>query len=472
MMEKEKQFNELAKQILAGVGGKDNVSYVTHCMTRLRFNIKDSSLPKDEELKTIPGVLGVAHSGGQLQIIIGQTVDQVYASICTLGGFSNSSPIQENLDKPKEKLTFKRLGNNILDALAGCLTPLIPLLVAASMFKMVVAIFGPGMLNILTEKSDLYTLLTFVGDAGFYFFPIFIAYTASVKFKTTTVVAMLLGGIMIHPTLVQIATDGLPFTVYGIPAQAQVYSSTVIPIILAVWVMSYVEKFFKTYLPNSLKTIFAPTFTIAIMIPLTLVVLGPAGNFIGQYISEGILAFGNLGGIAHLIAIGLIGALWQFLVMTGMHLLMITTMFMLFASNGSDNFVTLGAVAASMAVTGMCIGAALRIKNKEEKNLAWSYVIAGIIGGVTEPGVYGVAVKYKRPFLGLMAGGFAGAVYASLTGVTAYALVPVANFLALSSYAGGSTTNLINGIISGIIAIVVAAAITYFVGVETKGQVE
>ncbi|SER51189.1 PTS system IIB component, Glc family /PTS system IIC component, Glc family [Isobaculum melis] len=471
-MDKDKKLGELAKQILAGVGGKDNVAYVTHCMTRLRFNVKDSSLPNDEQLKAIPGVLGVAHSGGQLQIIIGQTVDQVYASICTLGGFSNSSPISENLDKPKEKLTFKRVGNNILDALAGCLTPLIPLLVAASMFKMVVAVFGPGMLNILTEKSDLYTLLTFVGDAGFYFFPIFIAYTASVKFKTTTVVAMLLGGIMIHPTLVQIATDGLPFTVYGIPAQAQVYSSTVIPIILAVWVMSYVEKFFKTYLPNSLKTIFAPTFTIAIMIPLTLVILGPAGNFIGQYISEGILAFGNLGGFAHLIAIGLIGALWQFLVMTGMHLLMITTMFMLFASNGSDNFVTLGAVAASMAVTGMCIGAALRIKNKEEKNLAWSYVIAGIIGGVTEPGLYGVAVKYKRPFWGLMAGGFAGAVYASLTGVTAYALVPVANFLALSAYAGGSTTNLINGIISGIISIVVAAVITYFVGVETKGQVE
>ncbi|MBP2098208.1 PTS transporter subunit EIIC [Enterococcus rivorum] len=471
-MDKNKQYEQLASQILASIGGKDNISYVTHCMTRLRFNIKDNSLVQEKTLTSIPGVLGVARSGGQLQIIIGQTVEQVYTSLCQIGGFEYSTPIQENLDTPKEKLTLKKVGNKILDALAGCLTPLIPLLVAASMFKMLVAVLGPGMLNLIAEGSDLFTLLTFVGDAGFYFFPIFIAYTASKKFHVTTVVAMFLGGIMIHPTFVQLVTDGKNFSVYGIPAQPQLYASTVIPIIFSVWIMSYVEKFFKKHLPTTLKTIFAPTLTIAVMIPLTLIIIGPAGNFAGNYLTEGILAFGNLGGIAHLLAIGLVGALWQFLVMTGMHLLMITTMIMLFSANGSDNFVTLGAVAASMAVTGMCLGAALRIKNSEERNLAWSYVIAGIIGGVTEPGMYGVAVKYRRPFVGLMAGGFAGAVYASITGVTAYALVPVANFLALSAYAGGSTINLINGVISGLIAILVSAIVTYLIGVEQKGQVK
>lgn len=467
-MSQENKYNELASKILAGVGGKDNVSYVTHCMTRLRFNVKDNSLPKDDELKAIPGVLGVVRSGGQLQIIIGQTVDHVYDSLAKIGNFQTSSPLSGDLDKPKEKLTLKSIGNNILNALAGCLTPLIPLMVAASMFKMLVAVLGPGMLNVLTAESDLYTLFTFVGDAGFYFFPIFIAYTASVKFKVTSVVAMLLGGIMIHPTLIQLVTEGRPFTVYGVPAQIQNYSSTVIPIILAVWIMSYVERFFKKHIPSSLKTIFAPTLTIAVMIPLTLIVLGPIGNFVGNYISQGILAFGNLGGFGQLLAIGLIGALWQFLVMTGMHLVMITTMIMVFSTTGSDNLVTLGAVSASMAVTGMCLGAALSIKNKEEKALAWGYVIAAIIGGVTEPGVYGVAVKYKRPFIGLMVGGFAGGVYAALTGVTAYTMVPVANFLALTAYVGGSTGNLINGVISGLIAVVVSAVVTYLAGAEKK----
>ena len=467
-MSQENKYNELASKILAGVGGKDNVSYVTHCMTRLRFNIKDNSLPKDDELKAIPGVLGVVHSGGQLQVIVGQTVDQVYNNLVKIGNFQTSTPLSENLDKPKEKMTLKKIGSNIMDALAGCLTPLIPLLVAASMFKMLVAVLGPGMLNVLAADSDLYALFTFVGDAGFYFFPIFIAYTASVKFKVTSVIAMFLGGIIIHPTLIQFVTEGRPFTVYGIPAQIQNYSSTVIPIILSVWIMSYVERFFKKYIPSALKTIFAPTLTIAVMIPLTLVVLGPIGNFVGNYISQGILAFGNLGGIGQILAVGLIGALWQFLVMTGMHLVMITTMIVIFTTTGSDNLVMLGAVSASMAVTGMCLGAALSIRNKEEKSLAWSYVIAAFIGGVTEPGLYGIAVKYKRPFIGLIAGGFAGGVYASLTGVTAYAMVPVANFLALTSYAGGSTGNLINGIISGAIALGVSAVVTYLVGAEKK----
>lgn len=467
-MSQENKYNELANKILASVGGKDNVSYVTHCMTRLRFNIKDNSLPKDDELKAIPGVLGVVRSGGQLQIIIGQTVEHVYNNLVKIGNFETSSPLSEDLDKPKEKLTLKKIGSNILDALAGCLTPLIPLLVAASMFKMLVAVLGPGMLNVLTAESDLYTLFTFVGDAGFYFFPIFIAYTASVKFKVTSVIAMFLGGIIIHPTLIQFVTEGRPFTVYGIPAQIQNYSSTVIPIILSVWIMSYVERFFKKHIPSALKTIFAPTLTIAVMIPLSLIVLGPLGNFVGNYISQGILAFGNLGGIGQILAIGLIGALWQFLVMTGMHIVMITTMIMVFTTSGSDNLVTLGAVSASMAVTGMCLGAALSIKNKEDKSLAWSYVIAAFIGGVTEPGLYGIAVKYKRPFIGLMAGGFAGGIYAAMTGVTAYAMVPVANFLALTAYAGGSTGNLINGIISGLIAVVVSAVVTYLAGAEKK----
>ncbi|MCG0904913.1 PTS system, beta-glucosides-specific EIIBC component [Lactiplantibacillus plantarum] len=154
--------------------------------------------------------------------------------------------------------------------------------------------------------------------------------------------------------------------------------------------------------------------------------------------------------------------------MTGMHLLMLTTMMMIFAQSGHENFVTLGAVAASMSVAGMCLGAALRIKDQDQKTLAWGYLIASIIGGVTEPGLYGLAIRYKRPFIGMMIGGFCGGLYAGLTTVTAYVMVPVANFLSLTAYVGGQTSNVINGVVSGVIAFVAAAIATYAIGVEAN----
>jgi beta-glucoside PTS system EIICBA component len=396
-MAKNEKLQKIAEDVLKGVGGKDNVSHVTHCMTRLRFNLKDESIPKQEEIKNIPGVVGVMQAGGQYQIIIGQTVEKVYNSLCEIGGFENNSKNDENLDQVKKKITLKSIGGSILDGIAGCLTPLIPLLMAASMFKLFAALLGPSMLKLISDSSDLYKLLTFVGDAGFYFFPIVVGYTAAKKFGVTPVIAMFLGGIMIHPTFVAMATEGAAFSVFGIPTKVQNYSSTILPIIMSVWVMSYVEKFFKQYLPSTLKTIFAPALTILVMLPIALTVVGPAGSFIGNYISNGLLAFS---GPASFIGIAILGAVWSFLVMSGMHIVMVSTMILVFSSNGQEAFVTPGAVAASFAVAGMCLGAVLRLKNKEHRSLSIGYLIAGIIGGVTEPGLYGVGMRYKRPFIG------------------------------------------------------------------------
>jgi PTS system beta-glucosides-specific IIC component len=257
-MSKNEKFQKIAEDVLKAVGGKENVANLAHCMTRLRFNLKDESVPNEEEIKNIPGVIGVMKAGGQFQIIIGQTVEHVYQYLCEIGGFENTSKLDENLDQPKKEVTLKYIGSSILDGLAGCLTPLIPLLMAASMFKMFAALFGPSMLGVISESSDVYKLLIFVGDAGFYFFPIVVGYTAAKKFGVTPVIAMFLGGIMLHPTFVEMATKGVTFSVFGIPCTPQNYASTILPIIMSVWVMSYIEKFFKKYLPNALKTIFAP----------------------------------------------------------------------------------------------------------------------------------------------------------------------------------------------------------------------
>lgn len=466
-MSQNEKFKILAADILEAVGGEENVMQVTHCMTRLRFNLKDESVPKDEEIKKISGVIGVVHSGGQVQIIIGQTVEKVYDALIQITSFEATDTISENLDKQKKKMSFKTVGSAILDGLAGSITPLIPVMMAASIFKMLVAVLGPGMLNILSETSDLYILLTFVGDAGFYFFPVIIGYTASKKFGVTPVMGMFLGAIMVHPTLIELATSGQSFTVYGIPINVQNYSNTLFPIIMSVWAMSYVEKFFKKVLPDTLRVIFAPTLTIVVMLPIALGVLGPLGAFLGDYISTGLISFGNVGGF---LAVAVIAALWEFLVISGMHMVMISSMIVVFSTVGQDSMISPAATVASLAVAGMCFGAALRMKNKEEKSLAFGYFIASIIGGVTEPGLYGLGMKYKRPFIGLMAGGFVGGLYAGLMNVTSYAMVPVASFLATTGFAGGPSSNFIHGIISCVIGFVVAAVVTYFTGFDSKDQ--
>lgn len=467
-MAKNEKFRETASRVLEAVGGTQNISSVTHCITRLRFNLKDESVPNDKEVEKIPGVAGVMRTGGQYQVIIGQTVDKVYAQLCEVGNLKNNELEDELENKEKEPMTLKGVGNKILNSLAGCLTPLIPMLIAGALFKTIVAVLGPDMLNVLSAKSDLYQLFTFVGDAAFYFFPVVIGYTAAKQFKSNPILGMFLGGIMIHPSFTALVEKGASFSVYGIPCNLQSYSATIFPIILSVWVMSYVERFFNKYVPSALKIVFAPFLAIVVMLPIALCVLGPAGAFLGNYICSGILALGNSGGIFTILAIAIIGALWEFLVITGMHWLLITTITTVVASSGHEAVVSAATAAASFAVGGMCLGVALRKKDKEGKALSFSYVISQVIGGVTEPGLYGDGFGYKKPFIGLMAGGFAGALYGGITGLTAYGIVPVANFLCLLSYVGGSQMNFINGILSAVISFIVAAVVTYVVGIDEK----
>lgn len=462
------RYKNIAEDVLKSVGGASNVSNVTHCMTRLRFNLKDKSIPDKDKIQNISGVIGVIEAGGQFQVIIGQTVDKVYEAVCELGNFKIEKNIEEAKSNESKPKGIAGIGNNILNNLAGCLTPLIPLLMAASIFKLLAAVLGPSMLNVIAEGSDLYTLFTFVGDAGFYFLPVVVGYTAAKKFGVTPMIGMFMGGILIHPTFVAMVSEGAKFTVYGIPCSVQNYSSSILPIILTVWIMSYVERFFKKYTPATLRTIFAPALTMLVILPVSLCVLSPAEAFLGNYICTALLSLSEVGGIFGILAIAIIGAIYEFLVMSGMHLVLISTLILVFSTNGFEGVVTPAACAASIAVAGMTLGVALRMRNKEERSLSIGYLVASIIGGVTEPALYGIGMKYKRPFVGMMIGGFAGGLYAGIVGLKAYAMVPVASFLCLFSFAGGPTSDLINGVITGVISFVVAAVATYFIGYENK----
>lgn len=457
-------FRQLAEQVVALVGGKDNVQKVIHCQTRLRFNLKDNGLAKIDELKKTSGVLGVVQSGVQLQVVIGPTVSQVYDEVCTLVGLEGETPLDENLDAaPKQRWTPKRVGSAILDALSGCLGPVIPVITACAFFKMLTSLLGPDMLNVLPAESDLYTLFTFVGDAGFYFFPVIVGYSAAKKFNLLPVLGILMGCILMHPTFVGMADSGESFTVYGIPCMVQNYSSTILPIILSVWVMSYVYRFFNKYIPSSIRSVFAPAFTVAVMLPISLCLLGPAGAFLGNYVVGALLGMQNVAGF---LGMAIISAIYPLLVMTGMHMVLIAALFQVFATQGYDGFAGPALTFASFSVMGVCIGAMLRIKNKEQRALAASFAITAIVAGTSEPCLYGICTRYKRPFTGLLAGGFAGGLYAGIMGVISANLVPASNFVAALAFTGDTTFNLVNGFIGCGISVVVAAVITYFFGFE------
>ncbi len=200
---------QIAKDVLAAVGGKNNISFVTHCITRLRFTLKDKSIPNSDEIKKINGVIGTNVAGDQYQVIIGQNVPKVYEALCAEAGIAQQDSIDENLDAPKEKLTFKSAGGKILDYLAGSMTPMIPAMMGAAMFKTLQVVLGPDMLNIFGATSNFYQLCNFVYYGFFYFLPIFLGYTASKKVGLNPVMGMLAAGCLLVPDFVTLAgTEG------------------------------------------------------------------------------------------------------------------------------------------------------------------------------------------------------------------------------------------------------------------------
>lgn len=463
------KYKTIAESIIELSGGKSNISHALHCATRVRFNVINLEAVNTEKIKEVPGVLGVMIVGNQVQIIIGTEVNYVFNEVVKQLDetsesieYTTQTQTQTPTQAPKnDKNIFKSIGLGILDGLSGTMGPVIPAIVACAFFKMLSAILGPDLLNILPLESDLSTLFTFVGDAGFYFFPVIVGYTAAKKFGVTPVLGILLGAILMHPTLIQMVNEGTQFTVYGLPVYMTNYSGSIIPTIMSVWVMSYVERFFNKYIPSSIRSVFAPAFTIMVMLPLTLTLIGPAGAILGNYVVNGLLGLQNYVGF---LGIAIIAALYPILVMTGMHMVLITALFQIFATQGWDGFAAPALCYASFSVMGVGIGAFFRLKDKSQKSLAASYAITAIVAGTSEPTIYGICTRYKKPFIGLMVGGFAGGLYGGMMNVISATLVPSSSVTATLAFVGESTSNVVHGIIASLISLVVAAICTYFFG--------
>lgn len=457
-----KNYREIAEQILSHVGGTENVKFAANCMTRLRLTLKDNSLAEIDEVKKINGVLGAQFSGDQFQIIIGQDVPKVYDEVCNIGGFAKQAAIEENLDAPKKKLTAKGVFDSIMDAITGVMTPLIPIIMTTAMIRMVVSVLGPDMLNVISPESDLYTLLTFLGDAGFYFFPVLIGYSGARKFNLTPVLGILMGGVLLHPTLIEIVNSGVPFRVFGIPMTAASYASSFLPMLLITWVMSYIERFFKKVIPTVLTTIFVPLCTFVVTVPIALCVLGPIGTVLGGYLASALMwvhdVLGPLG-------MGLIGAVWLLVVATGMHMAFAAPILTAFSTLGYDPTVVPANAVSQYTSMAIALAFMLKASNAENRSIGASCLVSQALGGVGEPTIFGIIFRYKKAIYWSMIGSFCGAFVAGILGAKGYSFAS-GNILSVLAYG----PDVVKGAISCIASFGVTLALALIFGIEDKAS--
>ena len=445
---------DLAAAIIENVGGKGNVNQVVHCATRLRFRLKDDSKAKTEVLKKTSGVLSVINAGGQYQIVIGPDVAQVYQEVVDLGGFEALAQVPD--DEPKKNQSKLSAA---LEFIASIFQPIIPPITAGGLIKAVMALLVT--LNLLDKTTQTYSLLNAFADAPFYFLPILLASSAAKRFKCNQFVAMALGGILIYPSFITMVSEakaaGTGIAMFGIPITLASYSSSVIPIILGVWFMSYVEKFMNKVSPKAIKFFSVPMVSLVVSGIVTLSVLGPIGTWVGNILAAFFTWLNTTAGWA---VPTLVGTLSPLLVMTGTHYGLIPIGVNNLATTGFDTVVGPGMLSSNVAQGAAGFAVAVRSKNKQTKELAASAGLTGVLG-ITEPVLYGINLKFVYPLIGAMIGGCAGGLYMGITGTGRYA-AGSPGLLVLPGYIGGEgMVNFTNACIGTAIAAVVSFIATF-----------
>jgi len=413
----DKDFKTLAVAIVDLVGGIENIESVTHCMTRLRLNLKDESKFQEAEIKALKGVMGVVKQGGQFQIILGNNVSKYYAEVLKLGDFGQSTGDGE---KQKQKLTPKRIGANILDALVGTMSPLIPAIIGGSMIKLLLMVFD--MTGWLARDTTTFQILDAIGDGAFYFLPILVAASAARKFNTNMFLAIALAGAMVHPTYVQLMADGAlgyRISFLNIPITPVRYMYTVLPALCTTWVLSYIERFVDRITPEVTKNFLKPMLILLITAPIALIFIGPVGIWIGTAISGVVFWTQDRLGF---VAVAMMGGMWPLLVMTGMHRVFTPTIIETIATTGSEGTVMPGQLGANLSLGGVSLAVAYKTKNSELRQQALAAASSALVAGITEPALYGVAVRLKRPMVAaLITGAVCGAV-AGIAGLRSHSM--------------------------------------------------
>lgn len=445
-------YEEMARKILDGVGGEKNISSLVHCSTRLRFVLNSEAKVDDEKIKAIKGVLSVVKKGGQYQLVIGNDVDKVYKKIVEMTKLDSS---KGNESKDKENII-----NRILSVITGSIAPMIPLLAGAGMGKVLLLVLN--MLGILSKTSQTYVVLKLIFDTGFYFMPAFVGFSAAKIFKCNQYLAGFICLAMLHPDWTALVSAGEAVYFMGIPLALVKYSSQLITALLVVWVMSYIEKYVYKYVPNMVKVFMAPLLVMIITAPLGFVVIGPVGNYIAELVADTILFVQQHFGI---VAIPILAAVYPWLVSIGMHKALSPICVMLIEQNGFDPVTRVIALCSNISQAAASLAVSIKTKNKEFRQIAFSSSVTAFLGGITEPAMYGVTLKLKKPMYACMIGGATAGLFAGIVKLKAYVYV-TPGLLSLPMWVSEGSNDLIFAIITLIISAVVTFIATLVIGFD------
>ena len=388
------KYESLARQIVENVGGKENIAVLNHCVTRLRFQLKDESKANDELIKNLDGVVTLVKSGGQYQVVIGNHVVEVFKDVCEVAGISSSET--GGSDQEEVHMSF---GAKVIDIVSGTFTPLLGVMCASGMIKGLVTLLS--FYNILPATSGLYQLLYATGDAIFYLFPIVLGYTSAVKFKMSPFLGTVVGCLLVYPTL-----QGVDLNMFGQTINVT-YTSTVLPILLTNFLASYLERILKKVIPDVVKTFLVPMIVLLIAAPLGFIVIGPIANWLATVIGNAIMWVYALSPMA---AGFIVGAFWQVLVIFGLHMGLVAVAIMQLVTGQGTPIFSLG-LGASFARTAVVFAIWMKTKNKKLKSIALPAWISGIFG-VTEPAIYGVTLTRIPMFvISCVGAGLAGIWY-------------------------------------------------------------
>lgn len=450
-----KDYKKIASDIIQAVGGEDNIASASHCMTRLRLHLKNESKLNAEEAKKIPGVLNLIQQNGEDQFVIGQDVAQLYEEVSKYNITLSGSVEDATAAAEDSKASKGNIVNAILSFIGGTFSPVIPVLVAGGLMGAVLTLlttfFG------VSTESGTYQVIYAINQATFYFLPVYIGYAAATRLKSNGYLGAFLAAILLYVTINPLKDS----TFLGIPISVVSYNSTVFPIILGCLFLSVVYRFFQNHLPVWSRTIFVPLLTMLITVPVTLIVLGPIGNWAGTLLADGVYAIYN---VVPAIAVALIGAFTCWMVFFGMNNATYPIVFALLAEVGSDPLICAGMAPANVAVGAACLAAALVTKKQEEKSVAIGAGVTALCG-ITEPGVYGVLFVKRYPLIGAMLGGGIGGLICGLFGGTQY-VISTPGFISFAAYISpdGTWNNFIIMMLCMVVAVVIAFITTYILG--------
>lgn len=444
-----KTYDQLAIDIIKNVGGEENVASLVHCATRLRFKLKDRNKADKKAIEQISGVITVVESAGQFQVVIGNHVSEVYKAIGQVTGISLEGTVDENDDAPKGKVL-----NVIIDTISSIFSPLLGALAGAGMLKAFLILCTT--LGWLKEDSGTYIVLYAAADAVFNFLPIALAITAAKRFKTNQFVAFCVGAALVYPTMTTAFSAGTKLSFLGIPVILVSYTSSVVPSICAVWALSKVEKFFNKIVPQILRSFLVPSLCLAIVVPATFLVIGPITDYMGKFLAG---AYTSSLAFNPIVAGGIIALIWPMVVLFGMHWGFVPIVLNNIAVNGRDTLFTITGP-NNFCQAGACLGVFLKTKDKDLKAIAGSAAVPAVLTGITEPAIYGVNLKFKRPFIiACIFSGIAGAITAAVGAGTP--MFVGASLLSLPAFLG---QGFVGFLIACAIAYVGSAVCTYFFG--------